>query len=244
MSELPYLEHFDRLSARLAEVAAGHLETPIPFLGDWAVRDLVGHTGQVYAFCTANLLAQSTEPTSPGAEAAVPEGDEILGWFGERRDVVRDALATADLTVEGWTFAGIHPGSFWLRRMAQETAVHTWDVETACGARSDVITAELAVDGINEYATVGLQHSSSRPKRDYPAETLHLHCTDTAGEWMFGRADDGTVAVTHEHGKGDAAVKGTAVDLLAWIWGRPVDEDRLEVFGDAAVAQAWQDLAP
>ncbi len=57
-------------------------------------------------------------------------------------------------------------------------------------------------------------------------------------------ASDGKdgVAVTHEHGKGDAAVRGPASALLLWVWGRPTAE--VEVYGDQAVAQAWQSLAP
>jgi len=53
--------------------------------------------------------------------------------------------------------------------------------------------------------------------------------------------DQGGLTVTHEHGKGDAAVRGPASQLLLWIWGRPVSE--VQVFGDDAVAAAWQALA-
>ncbi len=71
---------------------------------------------------------------------------------------------------------------------------------------------------------------------------MHLHRTDGDGEWMFAGDGEGGVTVTHEHGKGDAAVRGTAANLLLWIWGRPADG--LECFGDAEVAARWQAVAP
>jgi hypothetical protein len=40
------------------------------------------------------------------------------------------------------------------------------------------------------------------------------------------------VTVTREHAKGDVAARGTASDLLLFLWGR-VPADSLEVFGDA-----------
>jgi hypothetical protein len=52
----------------------------------------------------------------------------------------------------------------------------------------------------------------------------------------------GGVAVTHEHGKGDAAIRGPASALVLWLWGRPTPG--VEIFGDQAVAEAWRSLAP
>lgn len=244
MNREQYLAHFDADSERFAVVTADHLETGIEFLGDWTVRDLVAHLGAVYAFCRANLLAQTDEVTFPSDdEARAPEGDAVMAWFRERRDAVREALEQADLDAVGWTFAGMEPGSFWVRRMAHETSVHRWDAEAAVGDFTPVDPA-LASDGIDEYTDVGLRSSSSRPDRVYPEQTVHLHCTDVEGEWMLARGADGAPVVTREHGKGDAAVRGTAADLLLWVWGRPMPADRLEIFGDQSVADAWRDLAP
>jgi hypothetical protein len=43
---------------------------------------------------------------------------------------------------------------------------------------------------------------------------------------------DGAYAVSREHAKGDVAARGSASDLLLFLWGR-VSAERLEVFGDA-----------
>jgi uncharacterized protein (TIGR03083 family) len=140
------------------------------------------------------------------------------------------------------TFVGVRTAGWWRRRILHETLVHLWDAQAATGT-PDPIDGDLATDGIDEYTEVSLRHSRRRPNRVYPAETLHLHRTDGPGEWMFARgATEHEVVVTHEHGKGDAAVRGSGEQLLLWIWGRPVTD--LEFFGDAEVAEAWHRLAP
>ena len=63
--------------------------------------------------------------------------------------------------------------------MVAETAVHRWDAQGA-GGNASPIAPEVASDGIDEYTEVGLRFSGSRPNRVYPAQSLHLHCTDTA----------------------------------------------------------------
>jgi hypothetical protein len=59
---------------------------------------------------------------------------------------------------------------------------------------------------------------------------------------MLVADSNGELRVTHEHGKGDAAVRGPASELLLWVWGRPTHD--LQIFGDEAVAAAWRALAP
>ena len=79
-------------------------------------------------------------------------------------------------------------------------------------------------------------------------QTLHLHATDdglgSAGEWTIIGRDDG-IALSHEHGKGDAALRGSAKDLLLAIVRRqPAADGGIEVFGDAAVWDGWLARTP
>jgi predicted lipid carrier protein YhbT len=71
------------------------------------------------------------------------------------------------------------------------------------------------------------------------AGSVHLHSTDADGEWVVTEPDPSSrLAVTHEHAKGDAAVRGSASDLLLLLWRRLNLDDhaeRFEVFGDRAV---------
>jgi uncharacterized protein (TIGR03083 family) len=129
-----------------------------------------------------------------------------------------------------WTFSSTNrTASFWQRRRAQETSVHRYDAETAAGTPTP-LDATLAVDGIDEYLTVFLPRLADN-FGDVGDATVHVHCTDVEGEWLIARRD-GELTVTAEHAKGDVAVRGSASDLLLFLWGR-VPADALEVFGDA-----------
>jgi hypothetical protein len=72
-------------------------------------------------------------------------------------------------------------------------------------------------------------------------ETVHMHATDAdgAGEWMITmRPDDWTWE--RGHGKGTAAARGAAADLLLLVYGRlPADCGRFELFGDTALPARW-----
>ena len=77
---------------------------------------------------------------------------------------------------------------------------------------------------------------------DLPDGTFHLHQTDGDGELMLAVVD-GRVIVTHEHGKGDAALRATGEEMLLALRGHR-SLDGLELFGDRRVAEEWIALAP
>ena len=69
--------------------------------------------------------------------------------------------------------------------------------------------------------------------------TIHLHATDTDGEWLVRLGPDG-ITFDHGHAKGDVALRGPAEDLLLWVWNRAPVDDRFEVFGDPALLETWR----
>ena len=78
--------------------------------------------------------------------------------------------------------------------------------------------------------------------------TLHLHATDDGlgptGEWTIIN-DGGRRRWSHEHGKGDVALRGTAKDLLlAIVRRRTAADGGVEVFGDTAVWDGWLERTP
>lgn len=227
------------LSSSFGAAIATNLDAEIAFLAPWTVRDLAAHLGGVYAFAEANVRAATNTATPPGDAAAAPDGDAIIEWFATRRSTLIDALTAAPAAQQAWSFAGQQTAGWWQRRMVHETLIHLWDAQVGVGAEPDPIDGDLGTDAINEYIEVSMQHSSSRPERSYPADTLHLHRTDGPGEWMLAQGEtEHQVAVTQEHGKGAAAVRASGGDLALWIRGRPVTA--IEMFGDEAVAAAWQ----
>jgi len=238
-----HLDHVAADSAHFASAAAGNLDAPIEHLG-WRMHGLVAHLGDVYSMVIAAVTATGTDRPAFGDHTKAPDDDMINDWFAERRTTLLTALSHADADAGVWTFTGPRTNAWWMRRMASETALHRWDAEAGIKALADIspIDSDLATDAIDEYHAVSLRFSSSRPDRVYPAESLHLHRSDGPGEWMLVSDGAGGLAVTHEHGKGDAAVRGSASQLLLWSWGRPTHD--VQIFGDEAVAKAWQTLAP
>ena len=126
--------------------------------------------------------------------------------------------------------------------MVHETAVHRFDAEISIGETNGV-NDDQGADGVDELYADVMSFALRRRPRPLPTGSLHLHRTDGGeGEWMLRAEGDG-IAVSHSHEKGDAAVRGAGGDLFLAVWGR-VPLDRLEVFGDDAVARAWVDLSP
>jgi hypothetical protein len=122
---------------------------------------------------------------------------------------------------------------------AGETVVHRVDAEQATGAVGPLGPA-LVLDGIAESLEV-FAPLMARREQDPATATVHLHATDAEGEWLLTLGGS-TVAVEHGHAKGDAAVRGTAAYLHLWLWVR-VPLDRLEVFGDPAIAERLTKLS-
>ncbi|HWL65691.1 MAG TPA: maleylpyruvate isomerase N-terminal domain-containing protein, partial [Actinomycetota bacterium] len=134
-----------------------------------------------------------------------------------------------------WTWHGENDVAFWIRRMAQETAVHCWDAENAIGSPTE-IDAELAADGIDEFVDKFI--ALDEIAYEGPSGTVHLHCEDTEDRWTVS-LDPGKVPT---FGRGpadaDAVVRAPAHNLLLWIW-RRLGSSSVEVSGAPALADAF-----
>lgn len=235
-----YLDLLSADGATLRVAAARDTSAVVPGCPEWDVAGLVGHTGVIHRWVTGILTTRAQErPSRRGIEA--PEGSAaVLEWYDAGLDQLRRALEEAGpgATVWNWT-AGPSPSAFWFRRMAQETAVHRWDAESATGAPGPV-AEDLAVDGIAELLEAFLPRFSVSGAAPDLGGSLHIHTTDVEGEWTV-RPGSAGLKVERGHGKGDAALRGPASDVLLALWGRPVF-DRVETFGEAAVVERWREL--
>lgn len=250
-----YLDAFRRESADFAAAArrnAQRTDVAVPGCPDWNLTDLVLHLSgvhrhvgfrvrnRIYPFRSftpeelEEMMALSGEyarwaETEAPRDRSLPE--DLVVWYEEGAASLAEALeqASPEEQVGTW-FEPNQTASFWQRRMAQELGVHRWDAQSV-GAETQPIERRLAADGVDEVLDVMLPDFEAHGD----GESIHLHSTDDAGEWFLRLEPEG-VTVTHEHAKGDAAVRGTASDLLLYLWGRPV-EDRLDVLGDPAAVE-------
>ena len=261
-----YREAFDRESAALSSLTGADYSAPVPSCPGWTVGILLAHLTGIYArvrFLARNRVREETaisfemlelpadfgvlyEAARSGAPAypTPPQLPALQALFTDTAAEMAAALWNLDPAEELWnSFAAEPKAGFWQRRMALETAVHRWDAQLALGVPKP-IEPGLAVEGIEETYDVLLAHR----RRRTPAvligrgETYHLHRTDGPGEWLVEFLPEQPV-VRREHAKGDIALRGSASDLLLWLWQR-MPADQLEVFGDATLIEHYFRLVP
>jgi uncharacterized protein (TIGR03083 family) len=235
-----YLEALRDDGAALATAAGKGLDPPVPACPGWTVADLVQHAGMVHRHKLEIVRGRLAEPPDPWPPPA-PARAELLGWYSSGLEELLTVLEVTDPETPVWTFhRPDRTVGFWYRRMAQETAVHRVDAESALGDPRPV-PAALAADGVGELLEVFLAPHAEGSPVGGRGETLHLHATDTEGEWLLRLLPAG-VEVGQGHAQGDAAASGTASDLLLFLWGRAAD-DPLERSGDPALLPRVRELA-
>ena len=206
-------------SARLAGAArSAGLDTPVPSCPGWTVERLVDHTGKVLRF--VGKVVETGAPFDARTLPRPPAGALVVQWLEEMTAATLAVLTAKDPGDELWNWAGQPPVvAFWYRRMAHELAMHAADAELAAGRATD-LEPRLAADGIDELLTVLLPAKLAAGSTDLSGlGSFHVHCTDTAGEWLVAPSATG-VEVTRAHAQGDAALRGPAADLLLRLCNR------------------------
>jgi uncharacterized protein (TIGR03083 family) len=229
-----FIDHLER-DLNVIDVLASDLTVAVPTCPGWDLGRLIGHLGRVHRMALAVLENGAMVPAPPDQLEKPPaDHDGLRAYFGATSGRLVHVLRETPEFLACWTFlGGPDEASFWSRRMAHEHAIHRVDAQVAVGAVAPV-PVELALDGIDEYFLIANQRVLPSRTGFALGGTVHLHATDGdgSGEWMLADRDE-RIAVTAEHGKGDAAVRGTASDLLLGLWGR-LDlrvDDRFERFG-------------
>lgn len=243
MDKVVALEVIGREGAALASTPADMLDRQVPGCPDWNVAALIGHTGWVYKMVATVLGTGAVERPDFKAIGRPPEGAAAVPFFEESWAAVTAALAGIEPGGDPvWTFTGPQERSWWLRRMAQESAIHRWDAESAYTDPTP-IGGDLAVDGIDEALEVYFPNRFAHDQFA-PGTSLHLHATDHPdGEWFvsFGGTAE-AFAWERGHRKGDVALRGPVSDLLLWVYSRRRSAD-LDSAGDAALAERFQAAA-
>lgn len=240
MDHNTFINYLEADIARLEAIAAGSLTSAVPACPGWDLARLIGHVGRVERMVLAVVPTGAMEPADPKSmESPPPDHDDLRAYFRSGATRLVTELRAKSPDAPAWNFMGTSLNvGFWSRRQAHEHAIHRWDAESAIGP-STPIDAALAVDGIDEYFEI--VNSRVLPKRpDFAlGGTAHLHATDIEGEWMLTPRAGG-IDMAHGHGKGDAAIRASASDLLLGLWGRLdlTEPDRFELFGATAIVQA------
>ncbi|SNX95561.1 TIGR03083 family protein [Geodermatophilus sabuli] len=234
------VEEGERFGVLVQEVEAGltaaHLDTPVPWVPAWTVRDLVGHLGAVHRWATAIVQAGTTEPPPPPPR---PPDDGLLDWYAAGLTDLVHALRGTPGDSPCWHMSPAAPkaAASWARRQAHELAVHRMDLEVAAGVPVTAVEAELAEDGVDEVLRVVVPRwAHTEPLRTATA-SVAVRSTDTGRAWLVRLTDgavevrDGDAATGATGAPADARLEAPAGALLRRLWGRPAE---VAVTGDPA----------
>jgi uncharacterized protein (TIGR03083 family) len=234
-------------TATLAGIAEdGDPAAQVPTCPDWTLRQLITHVGRAQRWAATMVTTQATEPL---AFREVPDGRlpddpaERPGWLRRGASGLGEAVRGAGAG-QVWTHLGMGPASYWARRMAHETAVHRADGQLTVGTRP-VIDPVVAADGIDEWLAIASADLAG-PQALPAGKVMHLHVTDDGvnGEWLIRRGPDG-ISVQTGHGKGDAAARGPASELMLMLVRRlALDDTTVQIIGDRALVDGWLAATP
>ncbi len=234
---LQFLDWFGGHSTALAKHGRNiDSAAKVPSCPTWTMQDLLEHTGHVYEMATTSL---NTADPAMGRPPIDPRPEDVLlaEWFASTIDQLQTAFSLCSPDTPVWTFFGPKPAAFWFRRMANETAIHQWDA-AAIGDADYVLDPHHAVAIVDEYLDLFLPRLASRFSDD-SERSVHLHATDTEGEWVLQRNATGVV-MSRAHAKSTTAVRGSAAALALFVWSRSADN--LEIFGDSSQIDDWHSL--
>ena len=221
-----YLESARNEIGRLQTLAAAAApDATVPGCPGWTTAKVVAHVADVYLRQSSAIqVGHRIRPGSP--EGAQLPGEDLQAYLLRG---VTEILATidrpADLTC--WTWPDPEGQLlFWQRRMAQETLMHRVDLEQAA-ARTSIVDADLAADGVDEVLTVFLPLSlPSAVRQGQLPEDLRASVTLATGDMEWTVEVTGAQA-TVRPGSGDrtqSVLRGEPADVLLWCWGRGTEE--------------------
>lgn len=238
-----FIDHLEQ-DLSIIDGLADDLGRAVPTCPGWDLGRLIGHAGRVHRMALAVLETGSMVP-APADQLEKPPADHdgLRAYYRASAPRLVKVLRETPEFLACWTFlGGPDEAAFWSRRMAHEHAVHRVDAQLAVGTAAPIPT-DLAIDGVDEYFLLtNVRKLPSVPDFDLGG-TVHLHATDGDGEWMLTSVNS-KLSIGREHGKGDAAIRGTASDLLLGLWGR-IDlrtDDRFERFGSTDPIDALASL--
>lgn len=188
-------------------------DLPVATCGNWRLRDLAHHLGEVHRWAAAAALGDGTAPS--GGSPLLPPDDALADWMRDGLDALTVALA--EPTRRCWTLAGPATAAWWRRRQALETAIHRVDAERALGPASPIDPA-LAADGVGEVVDVLHPRQVRLGRATEPAAALRLTTDDGSGTWLIAGPSPPT------------DISGPAERLLLLLWGRTnLDDPHLRV---------------
>jgi uncharacterized protein (TIGR03083 family) len=218
-------------SLALADAAEGNFDSAVSCCPGWNVADLVWHLREVHYFWGSIVDGLVQDPNQVPEIERPADNEQLLADFRAGAVWMADLLEKADQSAQVWTWSHQKDVAFVTRHQVQEASVHRWDADMAAGRQIE-IEPDVAADSVDEF----LEHSTpARYKEAVPLSgSVHLHATDTDGEWVISEDDERNLSIVRGHQKADVALTATSSDLLLMLY-RRVEIDRADIHGDKLV---------
>ena len=227
-----YLTVLRESGTLLADAAEDRPHAHVPTCPAWNVADLVWHVGETHHFWRSIASGEIKDPADGYTQPERPEDEDLLGWYRKGLDETLAVLTALDPEEPRWTWAPQKDVAFIQRRMAQETAVHAWDVLNAIGSRAP-LPGDVATDGVDEFLAffLGLAEMLGLSRDPVgPVGTVLLRTPDTGHVWSVDHTGQHW-RVSRSETRASTVVEGTASDLLLALW-RRTGTEALGISGD------------
>jgi uncharacterized protein (TIGR03083 family) len=219
---------------RAAVAAAPSLDITVPTCPGWTLFDLVRHLGtgrRKWAAIIAAGPAEAPPDSSTWEDVPAPaSAAALLAWYSASIQRFLDAWREAGPDRGCWTWWGDSQSPSTsggaARHQLQEIAVHTYDAQAAVGTPQPLPT-EVALDGVEEFLSTCCSTTVAWPHE--PA-AVDYHVID-GDSWRLRLSADGAHVARPGSDPADAAVWGTASELVLLLYGR-VLLDSLKLEGD------------
>jgi uncharacterized protein (TIGR03083 family) len=241
LSPADYLPHLSLLMAEFERLLrTADPDAPVESCGDWRLRDLGIHLGNVHLWAAEIVV---TGEVAPQSFETGPDGD-LADWYAAAAAGLLTTLRAADPAESSWTLSKTdRVKAFWFRRQTHEVAVHLFDAASAAGAESKVDPL-IAADGVDEVLGMWMPRVHRKAGPPPLPESLLVRATDTGNAWLLRPADvegDGpTVRRVSGEMVSAATVEAPAEDLLLALWKRrSVAEIAPRITGDESIARGF-----
>ncbi|WP_410658114.1 maleylpyruvate isomerase family mycothiol-dependent enzyme [Amycolatopsis sp. lyj-112] len=236
-----YLARLRELTTGFAQVVrTGDHAAPVPCCGDWLLRDLAVHLGNVHLWA-----AEIVRTGERGAQDfAVEPGADLAAWYRESADGLIEALRGATPDDSAWNFtASAKNKAFWFRRQVHETAVHLLDAHRAAGTEY-ILDPSIAADGADEVLLAMLPRVKRWHTPPVVTVPLLLKTSDTGHAWLITPPGQDTDVPGSRQADpaetAEAVVEGAAEGLDFLLWQRVgLAESGLKITGDVAAAETF-----
>ena len=233
LSSDAYLSYLD-VDVNILLNSTEEMNARIPACPDWSVRDLYSHLVGVYRHKIVALDTGAAPELTTGSWGDLPENEDPREVLRREYLQLKSRLESMPSDTPTWSWWPDEQNvGFWQRRMALETVVHRWDLQSA-KLPENLLTAvpiDLANDGIDELLSWLAWPWDEQPQPEANGQRVGIN-TPTAS-WIV-ELHPTRVLVSRGNAVTQASISGDPSEVMLYLWGRRIEQN-VVLTGDPTV---------